>query len=394
MNSVGAEQGIKPAGAGRWIVSAKHQHAQYRYTVTCSLTEARSLRARLVAALLEGKPIPTELVKRTGRKRKAVVVALPPDVPKVGTITVVEAVAAYLKTIRTKSSYKDMVRYGRQLDAEWGDRPLDSLLRSEIQAWMQRQATRTGQHGRQVAANTVNKCLQVLRSASRLALADGRVLRDVTLGVPKLTEPPGRRRALDDTEEVSLLEHLEHLHDLTTHECLVGEKHPPYPWAEQSKRLALVLALTGLRRANGVGLMWAWVKWERGLIEVPRTKNRRGQVLPMSSAVVALLRDQQAVTGDKPHVWRGERGEPLNAVWWWSKRLKPALAAAGVEDFRTHDLRHTFGTRLSADGVDMAVIQQLMGHSGIQVTQRYAHPDRSDPMRLAVERLGKREAPP
>ena len=46
---------------------------------------------------------------------------------------------------------------------------------------------------------------------------------------------------------------------------------------------------------------------------------------------------------------------------------------AKIEDFRFHDLRHTFATRLAQAGVDLYKIAKLLGHKDIKMTQRYSH---------------------
>jgi integrase len=53
--------------------------------------------------------------------------------------------------------------------------------------------------------------------------------------------------------------------------------------------------------------------------------------------------------------------------------LKWRLAKAGIVNFRWHDLRHTFASRLIMAGVDIRTLQELMGHKTIQMTVRYAH---------------------
>ncbi len=49
------------------------------------------------------------------------------------------------------------------------------------------------------------------------------------------------------------------------------------------------------------------------------------------------------------------------------------MRKAGIKDFRFHDLRHTFATRLAQAGVDLYKISKLLGHKDIKMTQRYAH---------------------
>jgi integrase len=53
--------------------------------------------------------------------------------------------------------------------------------------------------------------------------------------------------------------------------------------------------------------------------------------------------------------------------------FKSALKKAGITDFRFHDLRHTFATRLSQAGVDPYTVQTLMGRKSFSTTKRYAH---------------------
>jgi len=53
--------------------------------------------------------------------------------------------------------------------------------------------------------------------------------------------------------------------------------------------------------------------------------------------------------------------------------FEKALDNAGINNFRFHDLRHTFVTRLAQNGVDLFTIQKLLGHTTFATTQRYAH---------------------
>ncbi|MFQ5580850.1 MAG: site-specific integrase [Nitrospiria bacterium] len=78
------------------------------------------------------------------------------------------------------------------------------------------------------------------------------------------------------------------------------------------------------------------------------------------------------------------RGEILRRVF------LSALTKAGIEDFRFHDLRYTFATRLVQAGVDFYKVQRLLGHKTPSMTQRYAH-HYPESLRDGVEILDKRE---
>jgi len=59
---------------------------------------------------------------------------------------------------------------------------------------------------------------------------------------------------------------------------------------------------------------------------------------------------------------------------------------AGISGLRFHDLRHTFATRLIELGVDLITVKELLGHSSVEITQRYTHPNQ-DLKKKAVSAL-------
>uniref|UniRef100_UPI0037511B05 tyrosine-type recombinase/integrase n=1 Tax=Cypionkella sp. TaxID=2811411 RepID=UPI0037511B05 len=53
--------------------------------------------------------------------------------------------------------------------------------------------------------------------------------------------------------------------------------------------------------------------------------------------------------------------------------IKAAMTEAGIEDFRFHDLRHTFASRLLRLTGNLKLVSRLLGHTQIETTMRYAH---------------------
>src|SRR5262249_8146922 len=77
---------------------------------------------------------------------------------------------------------------------------------------------------------------------------------------------------------------------------------------------------------------------------------------------------------------------PLNANNFINHVWNPLLAEAEIENFRWHDCRHTFASRLVMAGVDLRTVQELLGHKTITMTLRYAHLSPTH-QREAVQRL-------
>ena len=71
-----------------------------------------------------------------------------------------------------------------------------------------------------------------------------------------------------------------------------------------------------------------------------------------------------------PYVFHDGKGNRIRDI---RKSFAAALNEAGIEDFRFHDLRHTFASNLVMKGVDLATVRELLGHKSIEMTLRYSH---------------------
>ena len=84
-----------------------------------------------------------------------------------------------------------------------------------------------------------------------------------------------------------------------------------------------------------------------------------------------MLIDWRATTGAKSgYVFPAEDGGRLDNI---NKSWKSLVEDAGIDEFRFHDLRHTFASWLVMRGVDLNTVRDLLGHADLKMTLRYAH---------------------
>jgi len=124
---------------------------------------------------------------------------------------------------------------------------------------------------------------------------------------------------------------------------------------------------SGCRRGEILSLKWKVnVDMHRRLVTVQASKNGNKKTIPMSETLRGLLLGMSKVKHISGRVF------PVDVLA-LKDAFERAVRKAGIEDFRFHDLRHTFATRLVQNGVDLYTVQKLMGHKSIRTTERYAH---------------------
>jgi len=128
-------------------------------------------------------------------------------------------------------------------------------------------------------------------------------------------------------------------------------------------------------------------------IHLVKTKSYRPRTIPYAPGVWEIVerrtelgRYTDATRKSAIYLFDNGRGQPLQGASTWYYWLRLAYARAGISGANFHTLRHTFATRLVRAGVNMRVVQELMGHAHIQTTLRYVHLYDDDRER-AVERL-------
>lgn len=146
--------------------------------------------------------------------------------------------------------------------------------------------------------------------------------------------------------------------------------------------------LTGFRQGNQFRLKWEDVNFDAGTVCARKSKSGEDYNVPMNDDLRTLLAALPSRLRSE-WVFPSETGKtPLDAKNYMHRVYSPAVEAAGIKDFRWHDLRHTFASRLAMAGVDVRTIQELMGHKTLAMTMRYAHLSASH-KRDAVQKLNR-----
>lgn len=139
---------------------------------------------------------------------------------------------------------------------------------------------------------------------------------------------------------------------------------------------------TGLRKSNVQYLKWSQIDLNRAVAWFHADSMKSGRALGVSLNEVAIqvLHEQQ---GKHPeYVFTNSKGTPLKNWQWRDWDL--TLQRAEIENFRFHDLRHTWASWLVQRGVPLAVLQEMGGWESVSMVQRYAH--------LAPDHLHKHSA--
>jgi site-specific recombinase XerD len=217
--------------------------------------------------------------------------------------------------------------------------PVDKIKPAVIDAWLSK-TTKT--------AATSNRYRALFSLIFREALRNGKVTSNPARLVRQQHENNGRIRFLTDAEERSL-------------RAVIVARFP-----EHEPELTIALG-TGMRLSEQYTLTWRNVDFVRREINLDRTKNGSPRMIPMNDAVMTAMqefakratstsRDAFVFTIKSPREW-----------------FLTALSKAKIDNYRWHDNRHTFCSRLAMRGENLKVIQQLAGHKTIQMSARYAH---------------------
>ncbi len=272
-----------------------------------------------------------------------------------------DAVVRWLRENGHKRSIKDDKTHLRWLDKYLKSYQLHEITRDLLEVV----AIKKEETG--VCPTTVNRMLEVIRAILRKAQTEWEWIDKIPVFRMRHVEKQ-RIRWLTVEEANRLLNEL-----------------PPH-----LRDMADFSLSTGLRASNVTGLQWQNVDMIKGhaWIHPDQAKANKAIPVPLNDNALEVLKARK---GDHPQYVFTFKDNPIGQCN--TKAWKKALARAGIENFRWHDLRHTWASWHVQNGTSLQELQQLGGWLSFEMVLRYAHLS-SEHLRSAANRIGSLRVTP
>jgi integrase len=298
-----------------------------------------------------------------------------------------EAYVPWVKANRPRTAANTLDKLKRHFGT-WFAEPLSTITVERIESWKIRRVNA----GR--VATTVMRDIFTLSSVLRRAVRLGKLTDNPIRWVdkPRIDRRP-KIRFLDQQEESRLRAAL-NARDAEMREA----RDSANGWRQERQREllpcrphfgdhltpAVLLSMnTGLRRGELLALRWESIDFSRRILTVEggTAKNRQTRHVPLNDEAIGLLNRWREQTSGGRRIFDVSTGFRTT----WPKLLK----RANTTKFRWHDLRHHFASRLVQLGVPLNTVRDLLGHSSVAMSLRYAHlaPDQR---REAVAKLNEK----
>lgn len=251
-----------------------------------------------------------------------------------------EAVVRWLEETSEKATHKEDKKKLVWLHSHLGDLTLDEINLDVIDRIRSAKL-------KEASKGTVNRYLALVRAILRRARDEWEWV-DKVPKVRLFKESNSRERSLTVSQAKCLLDEL----------------------PEHQREMVLFALATGLRQGNVVMLEWSQVNmalrhaWVLG----SQSKNRHPISVPLNDVAMGVLQRQE---GKHPERVFTYKGKPV--AWANTKKWRDTLKHLGIEDFRWHDLRHTWATWQRQAGTPTHELQRLGGWRTGAMVERYAH---------------------
>ncbi|WP_022654185.1 site-specific integrase [Aquaspirillum serpens] len=151
------------------------------------------------------------------------------------------------------------------------------------------------------------------------------------------------------------------------HNLEMAMEQTPHPML---RNIITMLVLTGARRQEVLEAKWSDIDIQCKLWRIPMSKSGKARYVPLSKQVLALLANMPKYEQCSFIFPNPKTKKPYTCLFWIWNRVR---RKAGLPNLRLHDLRHSFASFLINAGRSLYEVQKILGHSNLQMTQRYAH---------------------
>jgi len=262
--------------------------------------------------------------------------------------------------VSKRSANSDESKFEVHLFGLFGARSLASITRQEIQRYHDELLNK-------LSPATANRHLALLKRCFNLAILWGYLESNPARGIRMHTENNQSQRYMSAEEAQRLWKALDRDENQIA-----------------AKAIKLML-LTGVRREEALQARWEHIDQTGQLWHLPMTKSGKQRFVMLSEAALSVLSSLPR-QGAGHFLFPGSKpGKPISNA---RKCFLRALQRAGIDQYRIHDLRHTFASLAINNGASLYEVQHLLGHASNKTTQRYAHLA-SDNLRIASTRVSE-----
>lgn len=260
--------------------------------------------------------------------------------------TVEQALIRFLEEAEHQKNLDGKIRHAEYWCAAIGHKLLSSLTSDDIYRNLPTHNLRSGE---KISPSTQNRYRTSIMRALNLARQAGWI--DSVPYVEKNAEPKKRVRWITQEEAKRLLD------------CITLK------WMNEVCFFAL---MTGARMTEILTMTWDKIDFSRSIAIVTSdiAKSGRARSLPLNREIINLLRYKKSQKTSE-YVFHRGNGKRISEVD--RDHFKQALTKAGIENFRFHDLRHTWASWHIQSGTPLMVLKELGGWETIEMVQKYAH---------------------
>lgn len=277
-------------------------------------------------------------------------------------ISLSDAFEQYKATKQGMAIYKNLAAHETVLRRSLSmAKHLDELTSHDVERFKQKRISEG------VGPEAIKYGLQVIKGTWKFAKKLGYQVSELEFPTVKIPKAP--LRYLTSDEETRLLAELNPNREGRGLPAISERRDELKRTMQDAYDLVILLLDTGARYSEIANIEWQRIDLTERTIHLWRSKVENETVLYMTDRVFEVLSRRSAnETGQ--YVFSNKDGD---ARGYSTQSIRKAIARAGLKNCRVHTLRHTHASRLIQNGMSVYEVREILGHSDIKTTMRYAH---------------------